>query len=189
MFCVNTDSIKSIPAEYQAPLTNFAKALEAGSVDTAHAEACAKAMGVIRNYKLTTESLEGCTAEYEDDFLAHVHDNLDLLISKTWVSKTDEMRKIKLQDRIPSLVSLIEGKDYPLALREFCHIMEEMAYLFFGAQSKKPDFVEYTLRIDQQFGIFWCFIGLLDVRLENEEPLKGDLRSVLLAAFCYLRNL
>jgi hypothetical protein len=118
-----------------------------------------------------------------------VHDNLELLISKTWVSKTDEMRKIKLQDRIPILMTFIEGKKYDEALREFCHIMEEMAYLFFGAQSRKPDFIEYTVRIDPQFGVFWYVIGLLDIHLDTELPTNNSLNGLLLAVFCYLRNL
>ncbi|MCL2761923.1 MAG: hypothetical protein FWD36_01780, partial [Treponema sp.] len=82
------------------------------------------------------------------EFLGHFQNNLDLLIQKTWVEKADETRKEKLQDEIPPLMALIVQGDFQRALEELGAILEGLAYLFFGMQSTKDDFTEYTFRID-----------------------------------------
>ncbi|MDR0567806.1 MAG: hypothetical protein LBG87_01180, partial [Spirochaetaceae bacterium] len=50
-----------------------------------------------------------------------------------------------------------EKEDYAQALADFSLILDELAYLFFGAQSRKEDFTEYTFRIDAQMGLFWWY--------------------------------
>jgi hypothetical protein len=129
-------------------------------------------------------------------FLGHFQNNLDLLIQKTWVEKADEARKEKLQDRIPGLMNAIEQEDYSAALREFSGILEELAYLFFGAQSSKDDFTEYTLRIDTQMGLFWWYGGQIG-RLYSQEKGKSlgvsdvdkdVFRALLMIGICYLTN-
>jgi hypothetical protein len=134
-------------------------------------------------------------------FLGHFRNNLDLLIQKTWVEKADEVRKEKLQDRVPGLADAIEREDYPAALKEFSGILEELAYLFFGVQSYKDDFTEYTLRIDTQMGLFWWYGGQIGClhsrenggRLDGKCPGPSDvdkdaLRAILLIGICYLTN-
>jgi hypothetical protein len=128
-------------------------------------------------------------------FLEHFQNNLDLLIQKTWVEKADEIRKEKLQDRIPGLVDAIEGEDYTAALKEFSSILDELAYLFFGSQSSQDDFTEYTLRIDTQMGLFWWYggqIGCLHSQENGKHPGasndKEALRAILLIGLCYLTN-
>ncbi|MDR0758880.1 MAG: hypothetical protein LBF74_02065 [Treponema sp.] len=129
-------------------------------------------------------------------FLGHFQNNLDLLIQKTWVEKADEARKEKLQNRIPGLVNDIERADYSTALREFSRILDELAYLFFGAQSSKDDFTEYTLRIDTQMGLFWWYggqIGCLysrekDTCLGGPDRDQGIFRALLMIGICYLTN-
>jgi hypothetical protein len=129
-------------------------------------------------------------------FLGHFQNNLDLLIQKTWVEKSDEARKEKLQDRVPGLINAIEQEDYFTALREFSGILDELAYLFFGAQSSKNDFTEYTLRIDTQMGLFWWYGGQIGcLRLEEDGKRSGAsgvdknvLRALLMIGICYLTN-
>jgi hypothetical protein len=121
-----------------------------------------------------------------DQFLGHFQNNLDLLIQKTWVEKDDEARKEKLQDRLPEFIADIERGEYQRALKEFGAILEELSYLFFGAQSHKDDFTEYTFRIDAQIGLFWWYgsqIGCLAMGTNNE-----SLWMVLLLGICYLTN-
>jgi hypothetical protein len=125
--------------------------------------------------------------------LGHFRNNLDLLIQKTWVEKADEIRKEKLLDRIPGFIADIEQEHYPRALGEFGVILEELAYLFFGAQSHKSDFTEYALRIDTQMGLFWWYGGQLrrflsSVPAAPDGADKGSLRAVLLIGICYLTN-
>jgi hypothetical protein len=119
-------------------------------------------------------------------FLGHFQNNLDLLIQKTWVEKADEARKEKLLDRIPGFIADIIAGNYQKALVEFGGILEELAYLFFGVQSHKDDFIEYALRIDLQMGLFWWYGGQLSclAKLPDNEGFS----AVLLIGLCYLTN-
>ena len=125
-------------------------------------------------------------------FLQNFQNNLDLLIQKTWVDKSDERRKGKLQDEIPAFMSTIENGDSRRAIEEFSSILEELAYLFFGSQSEKKDFTEYTFRIDAQMGLFWWYGGKLAslTDLNKKNDIKDDkvLWAILLLGICYLTN-
>jgi hypothetical protein len=124
-------------------------------------------------------------------FLVSFQNNLDLLIQKTWVEKADEARKEKLQDRVPAFIAGIEQGEYRQALEEFGAILEELAYLFFGAQSHKDDFTEYTFRIDTQMGLFWWYGGQLGNPGFLEWATSADrkqLEAVLFLGICYLTN-
>jgi hypothetical protein len=143
----------------------------------------AELLGIGADYKRILDTEAGKTIH---QLLRHFQNNLDLLIQKTWVEKADEIRKEKLLDRLPGLIAGIDAEDYPKALKDFGGILEELAYLFFGAQSHKDDFTEYTFRIDSQMGLFWWYggqIGRLDKALDG-----GCLRAVLLIGICYLTN-
>jgi hypothetical protein len=128
--------------------------------------------------------------------LGHFQNNLNLLIQKTWVEKADETRKEKLQNRIPGFVNDIERADYATALMEFSGILDELAYLFFGIQSSKEDFTEYTLRIDTQMGLFWWYGGQIGRLYSREKDtcrggsdLDQDIfRALLMIGICYLTN-
>jgi hypothetical protein len=117
--------------------------------------------------------------------------NLDLLIQKTWVDKAEVIRKENLLDRLPAFISNIEQENYPEALKEFGAILDELAWLFFGDQSRKDDFTEYTLRIDTQLGLFWWYGN----QLCNPQTLewikrteKEILKAILFLGICYLTN-
>ena len=149
----------------------------------------AKALGVGGEYQrlfaLDKNSEELLT------FLEHFQNNLDLLIQKTWVEKSDEERKAKLQDEIPEFMTMIEQENFQTAIDEFSVIIDELAYLFFGIQSVKEDFTEYTFRIDAQMGLFWWYGGKLALLNESgEKNTRGDkvLWAVLLLGLCYLTN-
>jgi hypothetical protein len=119
-------------------------------------------------------------------FLAHFQNNLDLLISKTWVEKSDEVKKEQLQHRLPVLIDLIYDGDYRAALEEFGAVLDELAYLFFGTQSLKEDFTEYALRIDTQMGLFWWYGS--QIRTQNLKIDDNILRALLLIGICYLTS-
>jgi hypothetical protein len=147
-------------------------------------------LGIGPDYKnlLTTGSFDGCKGL--SSFLGHFQNNLDLLIQKTWVEKADEIHKEKLLDRIPQFLTSIEQEDCQKALAEFGIILEDLAYLLFGAQSHKDDFIEYALRIDTQMGLFWWyggqlgkFLPLVPTGVDND-----SLKAVLLIGICYLTN-
>jgi len=125
-------------------------------------------------------------------FLDYFQNNLELLIQKTWVEKSEERRKGKLQDDIPSFMAKIEKGDFPGVIEEFGAILEELAYLFFGTQSKKDDFAEYTFRIDAQMGLFWWYgsrlAALKELIEKNNDSDEKFLWAVLLLGICYLTN-
>ena len=152
---------------------------------TEAASAFADILGIGADYRKLLSEL--CGAHELAKLLGHFQNNLELLIQKTWVEKADEIRKEKLQDRIPGFVDCIEKENCEKALEDFGHILEELAYLFFGAQSHKEDFTEYTFRIDTQMGLFWWYGGKLG-SLKTPGISKEILKAVLLIGICYLTN-
>jgi hypothetical protein len=159
------------------------------------ASAFAEILGIGADYRRLLKVDQ--TGKEMSAFLCHFQNNLDLLIQKTWVEKADEARKERLQDRIPGFVAGIKAGNFQQALEEFGAILEELAYLLFGAQSGKEDFPEYTFRIDTQMGLFWWYGGQLNClhrigggRSRDGDPSSesGALRAVLLIGICYLTN-
>ena len=126
-----------------------------------------------------------------EGLLLSFQNNLDLLIQKTWVEKADETRKEDLLDEVPDFIAKIEQENYPKALEDFGAILEELAWLFFGAQSQKEDFTEYTFRIDTQIGLFWWYGNQLCSKQAQEWTKDADknmLKAILLLGICYLTN-
>jgi hypothetical protein len=118
-------------------------------------------------------------------FLSLFQKNFDLMVAKTWVEKDDEERKERLQWRIPGFVKQIESGEYTGALIEFSDIIRELAYLLFGDQSKKNDFLDYTFRIDPPMGLFFWYGLHLSAFFEQ----KGDtVRDILFLGMCYLTD-
>jgi hypothetical protein len=174
----------TLPAEYRTVAEDlFPPAGRGPSVDAA--VAFAEILGIGADYKNLLAG-NGCP----HSFWGHFQNNLDLLIQKTWVEKADEIRKEKLLNQIPKFIADIEQENYPGALGEFAAILEELAYLLFGAQSHKDDFIEYALRIDTQMGLFWWYGGQLG-RFLSDVPSgvdKDSLLAILLIGLCYLTN-
>jgi hypothetical protein len=149
----------------------------------------AETLGIGTEYQRLLDGKKN--TEQMREFLGHFQNNLDLLIQKTWVEKADESRKGKLQDQIPALMDLIVQENFQQALKEFGIILEELAYLFFGTQSGKDDFTEYTFRIDAQIGLFWWYgsqLGSMKGAVKNHNLNDVALWAVLLIGICYLTN-
>jgi hypothetical protein len=149
--------------------------------------AFAEILGIGNDYR---RILDTSTVEQMAHFLRHFRNNLDLLIQKTWVEKADETRKEKLQERVPPFIDEVEKESYQQALVDFSVILEELAYLFFGAQSNENDFTEYTFRIDTQMGLFWWYGGQIGCLRSVPTQALDDtvLRAILLLGICYLTN-
>ena len=150
----------------------------------------AKALGAGAEFQRVL-ALKKNSGEFKT-FLHQFKTNLDLLIQKTWVEKSEERRKDSLHNDIPSFMEKLENEDCPGAIKHFGIILEELAYLFFGDQSKEDDFAEYTFRIDEQMGLFWWYgtrLSSLDELIEKKNS-KDDnfLWAILLLGLCYLTN-
>ena len=149
----------------------------------------AEILGLGADYKQLLET--GKSGGDLGELLLSFQNNLDLLIQKTWVEKADEIRKDDLLDRVPDFITGIKQEKYPEILDEFGAILEELAWLFFGAQSNKDDFTEYTFRIDIQMGLFWWYGGQLCSKQAQEWIKRTDreiLKAILLLGICYLTN-
>jgi hypothetical protein len=182
-----------IPAEYREaaeklfPPEGFP---EGGGPDKAAARVFAEVLGIGADYErlLSVNKDSGEMA----GFLAHFQNNLNLLIQKTWVEKADESRKAHLETRVPPFVKEIEQGDFRRALGDFGAILQELAYLFFGSESGREDFIEYALRIDIQMGLFWWYgeqLNCLTGFAKDEEMTNHEcLWAVLLLGICYLTN-
>jgi hypothetical protein len=182
----------AIPGEYRkiAEALFFPGWFSSGKdLDFTAATSFAEALGIGAEYRRLLE-VERNAGQIRE-FLGHFQNNLDLLIQKTWVEKDDISRKEKLQDEIPPLITLIVQDNLQQALKDFGSILDEMAYLFFGTQSTKDDFTEYTFRIDSQIGLFWWYgsqLGSLKGIEKNNALNNESLWAVLLIGICYLTN-
>jgi hypothetical protein len=180
---------KSIPDEYRKIAETLfppgCTCQEGKGLSAEAASAFADVLGIGADYRKLLSELGG--AHELAKFMGHFQNNLELLIQKTWVEKADEICKEKLQERIPVFIDCIQKGNYEKALEDFSHILGELAYLFFGAQSHKEDFTEYTFRIDTQMGLFWWYGGKLG-SLKTPGISKEILKAVLLIGICYLTN-
>ena len=151
------------------------------------AKAFADLLGIAADYKKLWDVRD--SGKDKGFYLNNFQNNLDLLIQKTWVEKADESRKENLQDKVQPFIGLIENGDYLKALEEFGSILEELAYLFFGAQCQKDDFAEYVLRIDPLMGLFWWYGWQISRNISWIKHADRDvLYALLLLGICYLTD-
>ena len=190
--CSSSDS-KALPKEYRKAAEGLFPVEQKASPDSnvwqlsqSAVLAFADKLGVGNDYRKLDTNWKN-TKELEN-YLLSFRNNLDLLIQKTWVEKADEDRKEKLLDRIPDFIGLIQKGDFAEALGEFREILEELAWLLFGAQSHKEDFFNYVFRIDHQLGLFWWYGGQLGHFLSQRERDEKTLKAVLLLGICYLTD-
>ena len=110
--------------------------------------------------------------------------NLTLLIQKTWVEKSDIALKDQLLYKMESFLSddnAVWADNYT----RFRDIINQAVYLMFGQTTDTPDFAEYTLRIDPEFGIFWWYIS----SLPNETSWSEDkCRVAMMLGMYFLAN-
>jgi hypothetical protein len=177
---------RGVPREFRRVAEALFPASPPNKVTTAEAAAFAGVLGIGADFSKCINATE---AERQK-FLTYFKNNLDLLIQKTWVEKADEDRKDKLKSNVPVLIAYIEQADYQRALEEFAQILEELAWLLFGPQSRKDDFFEYAFRIDTQMGLFWWYAGHLGSFFsQGGAELDGEtLKAVLFLGICFLTD-
>ncbi len=108
--------------------------------------------------------------------------NLTLLIQKTWVEKSDIALKDQLLYQLEIFLSNDKWSDnYAL----FLQLINQAVFLMFGQKPDTPDFAEYTLRIDPEFGIFWWYISNLPPKTEWSEE---KCRLAMLLGMYFLAN-
>ncbi|MEJ5188338.1 MAG: hypothetical protein WHT84_03910 [Breznakiellaceae bacterium] len=174
-----------IPVEYREVTDHLFVHLLQGNGEAARQELrkLAECLGIEEEYSLFTSYPLG--DEKIQKMLLHFRNNLELLIHKTWVEKAEESHKDRLLERIPAFIQVLEVGNYQKALSQFVVILSELAYLFFGAQAHKSDFVEYAFRIDPSIGLFWWYGGALEgLSLEGLDT--ALLKSLLAIGICFI---
>lgn len=111
--------------------------------------------------------------------------NLMLLIQKTWVEKDDETVKEQVLYNVEQFCAYIEDGKYADEYARFGHILTDVVYLMFGQTSKDPEFEEYALRIDPEFGVFWWYIRNLP---ETADFDNNKCRDLILLGMYFLAN-
>ena len=109
----------------------------------------------------------------ESKLISSFNNNLNLLVQKTWVEKSDETLKEQALFRLSKFCEHCSNKEYETCYSDFLALLQDVVYLMFGMQTKKCEFLEYALRIDPGFGTFWWYISNLpsnvSAKIENAE--------------------
>ena len=114
--------------------------------------------------------------------LSSFKNNLNLLIQKTWVEKSDITLKEQLLYQLDIFMTKESWKDsYEL----FLQIINQAVFLMFGQNPGSPDFSEYALRIDPEFGIFWWYISNLPPKNDWTEE---KCRAAIMLGMYFLAN-
>ncbi len=121
----------------------------------------------------------------EKKLLSSFHNNLQLLVQKTWVEKSDEALKEQVLERLNLCCDNIKAINYVKSYETFNTVLHDVVYLMFGSQVKKDDFSEYALRIDPSFGIFWWYLQNLPQTCTWESE---KIRLALLLGMFFLAN-
>ena len=123
--------------------------------------------------------------EAEAKLVSSFQKNVELLVQKTWVEKSDESMKEEMVQRISTLCRNLSKHDYHTSLADFLPVLHDVVYLLFGSLAKHDSFLEYAIRIDPDFGFFWYYINGLPGHAEwSEEKCRA---AVLLGIF-FLAN-
>ncbi|MBQ9537734.1 MAG: hypothetical protein IJU95_00560 [Treponema sp.] len=121
----------------------------------------------------------------EEKLVTSFHNNLVLLIEKTWVEKSDVALKAQVLYRLEEFTKFMNVGGYSQAYPFFFNIGEDVVYLMFGAQTKSKSFDEYAMRIDPDFGLFWWYVESLP---RDADWCDGKKRLAILLGMYYLAN-
>ncbi len=121
----------------------------------------------------------------EEKLVTSFHNNLVLLIEKTWVEKSDVALKAQVLYRLEEFTKFMNGRGYAQAYPFFFNIVDDVVYLMFGAQTKSKSFDEYAMRIDPDFGLFWWYVESLP---RESDWCDGKKRLAILLGMYYLAN-
>ena len=111
-----------------------------------------------------------------DRLLRIFRENVELLVHKTWVEKSEEKPKDRLlEDLVAFEREFRDGAVCP-AFKRFVALANSIASLLFGHQSTAEDFLAYCFRIDPKFGLFFWYVGELE-KQAREGAREGDKRT------------
>jgi hypothetical protein len=97
-----------------------------------------------------------------DRLLRVFRENVELLVHKTWVEKSEERPKERLLEDLLAFEREFRDGAVSPAFKRFVALANSIASLLFGHQSRAEDFILYCFRIDHKFGLFFWYIGELE---------------------------
>lgn len=161
----NSDKSNEIYSQYIAKelLDSLAVFLESSDNDEVvkNAMVIAQEFGGSKDIAVLISGSEDEKSQAESKLLMHFHNNLKLLVQKTWVEKSDETIKEQLLVKLDSICEGLTQKEYSQVYIPVLQTLNEAVLLMFGSAAKSDDFAEYALRIDPGFGTFWWFLHSL----------------------------
>lgn len=101
-----------------------------------------------------------------EKFVQSFKKNLTLLIQKTWVEQSDIMLKEEVLVKLEKFCAGVNENKWSENFQAFIQILNSVIFLMFGPLSKSPEFEEYSLRIDPEFGIFCWYVNNLPEKNE-----------------------
>lgn len=161
----NSDKSNKIYSQYIAKelLDSLAVFLESSDKDeiVKNAMVIAQEFGGSKDIAILISGSEDEKSETESKLLMHFHNNLKLLVQKTWVEKSDETIKEQLLVKLDTICNELSEKKYSQSYSLVLQVLNDAVLLMFGSVAKSDDFAEYALRIDPGFGTFWWFLHSL----------------------------
>jgi hypothetical protein len=112
-----------------------------------------------------------------DRLLRIFRENVELLVHKTWVEKSEEKPKDRLLDDLMAFEREFRDGAICPAFKRFVALANSIASLLFGHQSKAEDFLAYCFRIDPKFGLFFWYVSELE-KQAREGVCTDDLMTV-----------
>jgi hypothetical protein len=112
-----------------------------------------------------------------DRLLRVFRENVELLVHKTWVEKSEEKPKERLLEELLAFERDFRDGTVGPAFRRFVALAHSIANLLFGAQSRAEDFLVYCFRIDPKLGLFFWYIAELEKQVRSPSSPSDDLMT------------
>ena len=126
------------------------------------------------------------TPEKEKNLIESFKRNLELLIHKTWVEKSDEGSKENLLENLEKLTETVSFGRYIESINSFVSVVSDTVYLLFGQNPEGEDFTEYSFRIDPDFGFFCWYVRSVAPSICNRG--EDTARVAVLLGMFFLAN-
>ena len=125
----------------------------------------ARAFDAEGSFEQVFTGAEPITRHHQIHLIRSFEKNVQLLVEKMWVEKSNEDVKDDILFRLHCFCqSMQEAKcpaDYVTLVPECVGVLHDVVLLLFGQQIDDDNFLEYAVRIDPDFGLFWYYLECL----------------------------
>ena len=125
----------------------------------------ARAFDANGSFEQVFTGTEPITRHYQINLIRSFEKNVRLLVDKMWVEKADEDVKEDILYRLHCFCESMQQAKNPVnyanVLAECLGVLHDVVLLLFGQQIDSEGFLEYAIRIDPDFGLFWYYLECL----------------------------